>query len=125
MSFQATINKEKYEIRFGNGAFRYLGKLWGCKGTGEVIHRLTELENISDTGLTFEQEDIVYDLIGAGMKCADPTVEIPDNDSLSSFIFDPVFLEKLFSELTDSFPKPKGNVIPKKAGKRMPKVEMN
>ena len=123
MSFQATINKKKYHIKFSNRAYRYLGKLWNCKGRGEVIFKLSNLEDIPETGLTFEQEDLVRDLILAGIKGADEKVKLPDGDVLYSHLLDAVFLENIFKELTESFPKPlEGNVIPEKVGKKMAKV---
>ena len=118
MALRIDIKGTTYPIRFGNGAFRQLGKMWDCDGRGAVMLRLAELENISETGLTFEQEDILADVVLAGIQCADDSLELPKiEDVQDNVLFDAETLQSIFTELINAFPKV-GNAKPApKAGK--------
>lgn len=124
MALKINIKGTTYPIHFGYGAFRFLGNLWKLDGTGAVMQKLAKLENIAPTGLTFEQEDIVADVVWAGIHCADKegVIELPEREDIQhSILFDAETLQAIFAELVNAFPK-MGNQKPaQKAGKPKPK----
>lgn len=106
-----------YPIKFGYGAFRSLGKKWGCNGTTEVLQKLSVLDKIPETGLTFDQEQLVLDIVEAGIACgSDYKLKAPSQDVMaSSVLFDSTALEMIFGELMESFPRV-GKQNPEKTG---------
>ena len=116
------IEGKAYPIKFGYGAFRLMGKQWGCKGINDTMARLSTLDGI-DENLTFEQEDIIADMIIAGISCGNPdAVELPSqNQVLEAVLLHPEVLAEVTTNLMASFPT-RGNVQPaNKAGKQKKK----
>ena len=116
---QINIEGKTYPIKFGYGAFRIMGKKWGCKGINETMQHLSVLDNMGED-LTFEQEDVISDMILAGIEFANPEAEIPhQNQIMDALLKDMTVLTSVTNDLVNSLPQQSGNVKPaKKAGKQ-------
>ena len=121
MSFDAVtieIKGTAYPMAFGYGAFRTMGRLWHCKGIEETMQRLAKLEQIKD-GLTFEQEDIIADIVLSAIAHNGFDGELPTQDAIiEAVVENPTVLEEVTTALIESLPQA-GN--PKAATKAAPK----
>lgn len=96
-----TIDGKDYALKFTYGSFRELGQKWKLKGVSDVLKYLSEtVGSVAETGLTFEQEDVIVDLIMAGLE--NPVLE--DYDIIDSgILLDAAQLEKVFNLFSESF----------------------
>lgn len=125
MALKIKIGKETYPIAFGYGAFRIMGRKWGCAGINETMKRLSLLDGI-DENLTYDQEDIIADMILAGIELAnaetDTVIALPSRaKAFEAVLLKPDLLPTIITELMQSFPQ-SGNVNPaKRAGAKKKK----
>ena len=106
------INGTEYPIKFGLGAFRKMGEKWGCKGYDETVEKLNILQDTT-SGFTFEQEDVIIDLIQTGIAFADASIELPERDIVFKEVLGNVSLmETITEELGKSFPTVEGKSQP-------------
>jgi len=90
-----------YEIIFSYGSFRWLGRKWGLNKPMMVMNHIGKvLKKVDKDGLTFEEEDIIIDLIRSGMGRDDI-----DSDTLieSNILLDIEKLELVFNLFQESF----------------------
>jgi hypothetical protein len=116
------IEGKTYPIKFGYGAFRIMGKKWGCKGINETMQKLSVLDGMG-AELTFDQEDVISDMILAGIEFANPEAEVPhQNKVMDALLKDMSVLTNVTNDLVNSLPQQSGNVQPvKSTGKGKPK----
>ena len=118
------IEGTTYPIKFGYGAFRIMGKKWGCAGINQTMQRLSVLDKMGEE-LTFEQEDVISDMILAGIEFADPEVKPPhQNQIMDALLKDMGVLTAVTNDLVNSLPQQLGNKVPAQAGtskKKKPK----
>ena len=112
------IEGKKYPIKFGYGAFRFLGRMWNCKGITQVIEKLGDLDGM-DKDFTFEQADMLADLVLAGVSNAsDQGDDLFRDDVMDAILFDPEIMMDVMAELMRSFPQSKPDAKPEKAKKK-------
>lgn|SRR5690554_544982 len=113
------IDGELYPVKFGYGAFRAMGAMWQCKGINDTIQHLTKLDGV-EGDLTFEQADIIADVVLAGIKCAGVVdVEINRDDIMDAILADPGLMAQVMEDLASSFPTAKpGETAPKTKKKK-------
>lgn len=112
------IEGQKYPIKFGYGALRILGSKWNCPGVQSVLQRFRDaFEDENPPDFSFEQGDLVADLILAGVENAGAE-KLPDPDDLMNEVLQN---PDILSNTVDLFAKSvsQGNPTPrKKAGSK-------
>jgi hypothetical protein len=105
------INGKSFVLQFGMKVFRLLSEKWNVPGINGIFQKLAVLETITDD-VSFEQLDVINDLIVASVRSN------PDNkEAISSDELDELFLsdtqammkiiEVVFQEFTKSIPQTK------------------
>lgn len=118
MAVAIEIKGKKYPVKFGYGAFRYLGALWNCKGMTEVINKLSALDGMGEA-FSFEQGDVLSDLVLAGIR--DSVGEDEDiwrDQVMDAILENPEIMILVMAELMRSFPQPKADAKPAAKGKK-------
>lgn len=115
MSNSIEIKGTKYPVKFGYGAFRILGEMWGEKGVQSVSKKFQDIFNGSGEEISFEQTDMLGDLVIAGVENAQPEITLPfdRDDAAQEVLFSEDKLTAIMHAFTESFPK-SGNPKPRK-----------
>ncbi|WP_417832777.1 hypothetical protein [Terasakiella sp.] len=142
MALKIKIGKETYPIAFGYGAFRIMGRKWGCAGINQTLQRLSILDALAvrvpegasqeeidalfekkGLELTFDQEDVICDMMLAGIQLASPNIDLPDQEAVLISVFEnPTIIAAAMEQLIESMPVQSGNVNPaKRAGAKKKK----
>lgn len=112
------IGEKEYPLKFSMMTFRSLGRSWKLVGTQAAFERLAILDSMDSSGLSFEQEDLIVDVILAGMSCAGvEKKQLPTKDDVYEHVlFDPDKLQIVFDLLEEAVKVflPKGKPMPAK-----------
>lgn len=119
---QITINIDgkKYPVKYGYGAIRLLGDMWGLKGYAEVVEKVGGLVPEGDDTavmLKFENLELLADVILAGISNAenwDRHNEIERDTVINAFFDDMDMLKDVFELFMASMPRAKEPVEPPK-----------
>lgn len=111
-----TINKKKYNVKFGYGAIRKIVELYGYKKPSDFdkIIKKYNLEDLSDP--SFEQIDFLGNLLRCGILNAHPNFDLPVDDILDVLMSDATMQEEMLKEFADSQIQQKPN--PETRGKQ-------
>ena len=111
------IAGSSYPLKFGYGAFKFLGRLWNCPGIAQVSEKVQKAFPEEDKGeVSFEQMDLIGDITFAGINNAGVEVDnIPEaEDIIQAIVFeDSKQLSIVMTAFSESFPKEKGNAEPR------------
>ncbi len=104
------LNGEKFQLKFGYGAFRILASAWDCKGIQSVAAKFQEIfpaEATEDAEISFEQADQIGDLVLAGIQNANPGAEqdLDRDEVVGLMMFDPTKLQLVITAFMESFPQ--------------------
>jgi len=115
MSNSIEIKGIKYPVKFGYGAFKLLGNMWGEKGVQGVAKKFQEVFKDAAEDVSFGQADMIGDLVMAGVENAQPNTDFPFNseDAVQEVLFSEDKLAGIMLAFTESFPK-SGNPKPRK-----------
>jgi hypothetical protein len=117
------LNGKDYKLKFTYGSFRWLGRKWQLKGIGYVMQHIDNIagpDKIDPSGLTFDQEDVIIDLIMSGIDSDEV-----DQDVLieSGILLDVEQLTNVFNLFTESFAQVGKNPAAPPQNKRGKKVK--
>lgn len=98
------LGKKSFKLSFGLKLLRILGKKWQLPGIDEVVQKIAVLDN-PEGKLTFEQMDILEEIIIAAIECGGETEGFKDLDILDEFLKDPKDLENFLAAIVNSLPK--------------------
>jgi len=113
------IQGKTYPMKFGYGAFRLLGDMWDCKGIQGVATKFQEEFKSAGEEVSFEQADMLGDMVLAGIECGG-TIELPDRDDVvHDLLFNAEKIEEVMTAFSESFDqgKPQPRKKPGKKGK--------
>jgi hypothetical protein len=121
-----TINQKTFKLRFGMKVFRLLSTAWDVPGLNGVMARFAILQTMADE-LTFDQLDIISDLIVAATQAHGENTETVTADEIDDLILydSPAIMqviEVVIQGFADSIPKqetPGKPMIAKKATAKM------
>jgi hypothetical protein len=103
------INQKTFKLQFGMKVFRLLSKAWNIPGMNGVMARFAVLQNMADE-LTFEQLDVITDLILASIEANPENTETMSRDEIDDLILNDTttimaVIEKVMQGFSDSLPK--------------------
>lgn len=103
------INNKTFKLKFGLKVFRLLGTAWNTPSLNATLARFACLQTMTDD-LTYEQLDVITDLIIAAVQANEENTEVITRDEIDNMIlYDaPVMmevLEKVLLGFSDSLPK--------------------
>lgn len=117
-----TINEQTYPIQFGYGAIRLLGAKWNLTGYMQVVSKVLEIlpkeeqdKEVEDANLemlSFDNLEIMGDMVLAGIECADPNAEMDKDAVITAFMQDIGMLTVVFQAFMESMPKQRESVDP-------------
>lgn len=104
-------------MKFGYGAFRLLGEIWGCKGIQGVANKFQHEFKSAGEEVSFNQADMLGDMVLAGIECGS-TADLPNRDDVvHDLLFNAEKIEVVMTAFSESFTQ--GNPQPrKKPGKK-------
>jgi hypothetical protein len=118
------IKNKTFKLKFGLKVFRLLGTAWNTPTLNATMARFTCLQTLSDD-LSFEQLDVITDLILAAVQANEENTEILTRDEIDDMILcdTPTMMnviEKVLIGFTESLPKNDPGKLPavKKAAKK-------
>lgn len=118
-----SLENKPYPLKYGYGALRNLGDLWDCKGVQGVAKRFEEVFNVGSTeDITFEQGDMLGDVVIAGIENAG-VLDYPEReDIVQELLFDSDKLTYVIEGFTASFGKQEdlGKGKPRKQTRKKP-----
>jgi hypothetical protein len=80
-----TINNKTFKLKFGLKVFRLLGSLWGTSTLNTTMARLKIFETASED-LSFEQLDMIYDLIISAIEASEENTETLSRDEIDDLL---------------------------------------
>jgi hypothetical protein len=104
-----TINQKTFKLRFGMKVFRLLSAEWNVPGLNGVMARFAILQTMADE-LTFDQLDVISDLIVAATQAHGENTETVTRDEIDDLIlYDSAaimqVIEVVIQGFSDSLPK--------------------
>jgi hypothetical protein len=104
-----TINQKTFKLRFGMKVFRLLSTEWNVPGLNGVMARFAILQTMADE-LTFDQLDVISDLIVAATQAHGENTETVTRDEIDDLIlYDSAaimqVIEVVIQGFSDSLPK--------------------
>jgi len=100
-----TINKTKYEIKFGFKANRILARMWDLNHMGKIGEKLAADLNFKDNQEpTIDQLSILGDLILSGVLSLQPNAEIDSDDVVDALFKDMNVIGGIIELYTSSLP---------------------
>lgn len=110
------VNGKTFVLKFGMKVFRLLSVKWNIAGLNGIFARLAIFENITDD-VSFEQLDVINDLIIASVQANEENTELLTADELDAlFLSDSVtmmgIIEQVFKGFIASIPQ--ANAVGKK-----------
>lgn len=96
------LNKKKYTVAFGYGAFRLLGQCWGVKGLKPLMEQIGLMFQDFEE-LDFEAMDKLCDIVICAIK---EDVDFTSDELANEFLINPKLLELVSGELVAAFPTP-------------------
>jgi hypothetical protein len=104
-----TINQKTFKLRFGMKVFRLLSTAWNVPGLNGVMARFAILQTMADE-LTFDQLDVISDLIVAATQAHEENTETVTRDEIDDLILydSPAIMkviEVVIQGFSDSLPK--------------------
>lgn len=103
------INNKKQEIKFGYGALRLLAKSYKLKKLSELDKVFSKLNFKENQEPSFDQMDVVAEIIAAGVLNANPKASVTVNDVATEvFLKTPEKLAEILEHFADSMPKGSG-----------------
>lgn len=107
------INNKTFKLKFGLKVFRLLGKAWGVSTLNDTLVKFGCLGTIGDN-LTYEQLDVITDLIIASVQANEENTETITRDEIDDlFLKDTVALlavcEVVMIGFTECLPKAEEN----------------
>jgi hypothetical protein len=104
-----TINQKTFKLKFGMKVFRLLSAEWNVPGLNGVMARFAILQTMADE-LTFDQLDVISDLIVAATRANDENTETVTRDEIDDLIlYDSAaimqVIEVVIQGFSDSLPK--------------------
>jgi len=119
------VNNVSYPVKFGYGAIRLLGGIWGMNGFVPVVEKVGGMiPEGKDFELSFDNLDTIGDIIWAGIVNAakeDETDAIDRTDTVDAFFADMSSIAQIFELFMQSMPKgnqKEGKPKPRKSGKK-------
>lgn len=103
------IGDRTYLLKFGYGCFRHLAETWDVPGLTEIIGKFSELSNVDENNISFEQMQLFIDLAYSSVYANGDLEEISafnGDDFGDEFLKDPKIITELMSHFIDSLPKP-------------------
>jgi hypothetical protein len=106
-----TVNNKTFVLKFGMKVLRLLSEKWNAPGLIGVLQKLSVFEGMTDD-ITFEQLDVMNDLILAAVSANDDNSETLTSDELDQlFLNDNDAIIKIIEEVLKGFiasiPRPK------------------
>lgn len=103
------INNKTFKLKFGLKVFRLLGAAWNTPTLNATMAKFACLQTLSDD-LSFEQLDVITDLILAAVQANEENVETITRDEIDEMILcdTPTMMdviEKVLIGFTESLPK--------------------
>lgn len=103
------INEKTFKLQFGMKVFRLLSQTWNVPGLNGVMARFAVLQDMANE-LTFEQLDVIADLIIASVQANAENTESVTRDEIDDLIlYDSAaimgVIEKVMQGFSDSLPK--------------------
>lgn len=98
------LGKKSFKLKFGLGLFRILGRKWQLPGIDEVVQRIAVLDS-ADGKLTFEQLDVLEDVLIAAIEYGGCTDDLSKFDIIEEFFADPKALDNFKDGIINSLPK--------------------
>jgi len=86
MTGQIKIEGTVYPLKFGYGAIKRLGLMWGVE-FGEVFERFNVAFAGMEKELKFEYVDIIGEMILAGILNANDTADVNSDDIVNDIVF--------------------------------------
>ena len=100
------INNTNYTVKFGILSDKILGDKWNLKKPSEVFKNIQKGFNLKQNQEpTFDQLIIISQLILSGIKSAQPTAEIDEDDVYKVIISDATVMVNLITLYTKSQPQ--------------------
>jgi hypothetical protein len=104
-----TINQKTFKLKFGMKVFRLLSAEWNVPGLNGVMARFAILQTMADE-LTFDQLDVISDLIVAATQAHGENTETVTRDEIDDLIlYDSAaimqVIEVVIQGFSDSLPK--------------------
>lgn len=119
------INNKTFKLKFGLKVFRLLGTAWNAPSLNATMAHFACLQTMTDD-LSYEQLDVITDLIIAAIQANEENVETITRDEIDEMILydTPVMMEvieKVLVGFSESLPKQDLGKLPavKKAAKKM------
>lgn len=99
------LGSKSFKLKFGLKLFRILGTKWNVPGINEVVAKLSVLDG-SQNELTFEQLDILEDLVRAAIVSGGHDYsELADIEVIDEFLKNPQALHVLTEQIVASLPQ--------------------
>ena len=103
------INEKTFKLQFGMKVFRLLSQTWNVPGLNGVMARFAVLQDMANE-LTFEQLDVIADLIIASVQANPENTQSVTRDEIDDLILydSPAIMEvieKVMQGFSDSLPK--------------------
>jgi hypothetical protein len=99
------IKGKKLKLEFGLSLFRILGRKWQLPGVNEVIQKMAVTFNNTEKNLSFDQLDVLEDILNAAIENGDNTIDVSQLKVVDEFFKNPKAMELLTQSLMDSIPK--------------------
>ena len=98
-----TVNNKTFILKFGMKVLRLLSEKWNAPGLSGVFAKLAIFEGMTDD-VTFEQLDVINDLIVASVSANDANTETLTADELDElFLHDNVTMTKIIETVFKGF----------------------
>lgn len=101
------INKKKYAIKFGYGAYKRLLKIYNFKKLSDLDKLFKKLNFKANQEPTIEQLDVIGAIVKAGIEYANKDVEIDSDECVNALFTDGSKLVEVMQAFADSQPQPK------------------
>jgi hypothetical protein len=97
------VNKKTFILKFGMKVLRLLSEKWNTPGLSGVFAKLTIFEDMTDD-VSFEQLDVINDLILASVKANEANTETLSPDELDElFLSDSAAMMKITEQVFKGF----------------------
>jgi hypothetical protein len=97
------LGNKSFKLQFGLKLFRVLGRKWQLPGIDDVVNKIAVLDSV-DKKLTFDQIDILEEILLSAIKCGGCTDDLSDFDIIGEFFKNPNALDEFKNSLVNSLP---------------------